>query len=209
MRRKNSTWGTRHYTNLSEYNRSCPPASSAHATSIPALLLFSEKSKMPSTIRYVTFALAFVLATLSSVPAGLRAQDKSKSPVDRMLRQSNTSSGRFYNERGSSIGRIESRNGSARVYDASGRSTGRVESRNGSTRFYSSSGSVIERSTTSGDLTRFYDKSGRSIGTSRTSGTSTRFYNSSGAYQGKAEKSNSGTIRFYDSSGRSLGTKRP
>ncbi|XZE35732.1 hypothetical protein SH501x_001272 [Pirellulaceae bacterium SH501] len=195
-------------TNLNEYNRDYPPASTAHAISIPDSLLFLEKPQMLRPVRLAAFALAFLLAAFSSVGAELRAQDKIKSPLDRMIPQSDLRSGRLYNERGSSIGRVESRNGSTRAFDATGKSIGRSDSRNGSTRFYDRSGASLGRAESSGTSTRFFDKSGRSVGSSRTSGSTTRYYGPSGSYQGRSQTTN-GTTRYYDSTGRSLGTKRP
>jgi hypothetical protein len=175
---------------------------------ISDFFLFMEKPQMLRPIRLAAFALGFLLAALASVDAQLHAQDRSTSPLDRMIPQSDLRSGRLTNERGSSTGRVEARNGSTRAFDAAGKSIGRSNSRNGSTRFYDRSGASLGRAESSGTSTRFFDKSGRSVGSSRTSGSTTRYYGPSGAYQGRSQTTN-GTSRYYDSSGKSLGTKRP
>ncbi len=159
------------------------------------------------------FIFSCLLTAITGSSSTLIAQDKLKTSdnlknaMDRKILQSDTSSGRYYNSRGSSIGKTESRGGTSRVYDSAGRSKGSVENRGGSTRSYDSSGRVQGRSETTGNKTRFYDPSGRSMGSSQSSGNSTRFYSPSGSYQGRAETRN-GTTRYYDSSGRSLGSKK-
>lgn len=151
--------------------------------------------------------IAFVFCLPFGFVSSVLGQDKLKGSMDRRILQNNPSSGRFYNERGSVVGRSESRNGSSRFYDSSGRTIGRAESRGDSTRFFTPSGSAEGRAETRGDQTRFYDRTGRSTGSSKTSGNSTRFYSPSGSYQGRSETRN-GTTRYYDSSGRLLGSKK-
>ena len=151
-------------------------------------------------------AAIFVTGLLTPIPT-LQAQDKLQGTMDRKVLQSSPSSGRFFNNRGSAVGRTETRNGTSRIYESSGRSLGSIQNRGSSARLYAPSGSLQGRSETRGSQTRFYDSSGRSLGTSQTSGNSTRFYGPSGTFQGRAETRN-GTTRYYDSSGRALGSKK-
>ncbi len=76
---------------------------------------------MLSPSRLAAFALGVSIASIASVDAQLQAQERFKSPLDRMIPQSDLRSGRLYNERGSSTGRVESRNGSTRAFYAAGK----------------------------------------------------------------------------------------
>lgn len=158
-----------------------------------------------SLIPPVAVSVAVLLLCIASSSA--MGQVKGRSTLDRKIVQSDSSSGRYLDARGTPVGRADTRGVTTRLLDASGRSVGRIETRSGTSRLYAPNGAMKGRAESREGQTRYFDASGRSQGRSQTSGATTRFYSASGTYEGRSE-TRGGTTRYFDRSGRSLGSKR-